>query len=122
MTNRKDLFIRVFIGVAIIVLLTMLAIRKPHNMVPPPIHTCKEDSLTKVITQLIIEKENDEDGWDKKEKRYEQILFEYDYGLEHLKYHHTEAYKEFHRIIGYRESYSHQIERENNQRLKINKW
>ena len=43
-------------------------------------------------------------------------------GLEHLKHYHTESYKEFHRIIGYKENYSHETERENKKRLKINKW
>lgn len=79
---------------------------------------CKEDSLRRVISDLQIEIENEEDGWDKKEKRYEQTLFEYEMGLEHLKYYHLTAYKEFHRIIGYKENYSHEVERENKKRLK----
>ena len=83
---------------------------------------CKEDSLQNVINQLQIEHENDENGWDNKEKRYEEILFEYEFGLEHLKNYHTEAYKEFHRIIGYKENFSHETERENKKRININKW
>lgn len=124
MGNRKDLLIRIFGGIIIVILLTIVAIRKPHNMIAPPIERkeCKEDSLQTVINQLQIDIENEENGWDNKEKRYEQILFEYEYGLDHLKYHHTDAYKEFHRIIGYKENYSHEIERENNKRIKINKW
>ena len=124
MINKKDLLIRVFGGVIIIVLLTIIAIRKPHDMVPPPIemNECKEDSLQNVINQLQIDIENEEDGWDNKEKRYEQILFEYEIGLEHLKNYHTESYKEFHRIIGYKENYSHEVERENKKRLNIDKW
>lgn len=119
MKNRKDLLIRILGGVIIIVLLTIIAIRKPNDMTPPPIETCKEDSLQNVIDELVIEKEHDEDGWDDKEKRYEQVLFEYQFGLDHLKHHHYEAYKEFHRIIGYKENYSHEIERENNKRIKL---
>ena len=122
MINRKDLLIRILGGITIIVLLTIVAIRKPHNMVPPRIDGCKEDSLQNVINQLQIDIENEEDGWDSKEKRYEQILFEYEIGLEHLKNYHTESYKEFHRIIGYKESYSHEVERENKKRLNIDKW
>lgn len=122
MINRKDLLIRILGGITIIVLLTIVAIRKPHNMVPPRIDGCKEDSLQNVINQLQIDFENEEDGWDNKEKRYEQILFEYEIGLEHLKNYHTESYKEFHRIIGYKESYSHEVERENKKRLNIDKW
>lgn len=117
MTNKKDFLIRFFGGVIIIGLLITIAIRKPHDMIPPPIGVCKEDSLQNVINDLIIEKTHDEDGWDTKEKRYEQILFEYQFGLEHLKHHHYAAYKEFHRIVGYKESYSHETERENKKRL-----
>jgi hypothetical protein len=122
MINRKDLLIRILGGITIIVLLTIVAIRKPHNMVPPRIDGCKEDSLQNVINQLQIDFENEEDGWDNKEKRYEQILFEYEIGLEHLKNYHTESYKEFHRIIGYKENYSHEVERENKKRLETPKW
>jgi hypothetical protein len=118
MTNRKDFLIRVFGGTVIIVLLTIIAIRKPHDMIPPPIETCKEDSLQNVINELVIEKEHVEDGWDNKEKRYEQVLFEYQFGLDHLKHYHPNAYKEFHRIVGFKENYSHETERENNKRLK----
>ena len=122
MINKKDLLIRILGGITIIVLLTIVAIRKPHDMVPPRIDGCKEDSLQNVINQLQIDIENEEDGWDSKEKRYEQILFEYEIGLEHLKNYHTESYKEFHRIIGYKENYSHEVERENKKRLNIDKW
>jgi gas vesicle protein len=89
---------------------------KPTSIVNTNI--CKEDSLRRVISDLQIEIENEEDGWDKKEKRYEQTLFEYEMGLEHLKHYHLTAYKEFHRIIGYKENYSHEVERENKKRLK----
>lgn len=122
MINKKDLLIRILGGITIIVLLTIVAIRKPHDMVPPRIDGCKEDSLQNVINQLQIDIENEEDGWDSKEKRYEQILFEYEIGLEHLKNYHTESYREFHRIIGYKENYSHEVERENKKRLNIDKW
>jgi gas vesicle protein len=83
---------------------------------------CKEDSLQNVINQLKIEIENEEDGWDKKERRYEQVLFEYQIGLDHLKHYHSDAYKEFHRIVGYKENYSHETERENKKRLESSKW
>jgi hypothetical protein len=83
---------------------------------------CREDSLQNVINQLKIDIENEQDGWDDKEKRYEQILFEYQFGLDHLKHYHSDAYKEFHRIVGYKESYTSETERENMKRLKTSKW
>ena len=84
---------------------------------PPETTSCKEDSLQNVINQLVIDKEHNEDGWDDKEKRYEQVIFEFQYGLDHLKNYHPKAYQEFHRIIGYKEDYSHEVERENKKRL-----
>jgi len=83
---------------------------------------CREDSLQNVINQLQIDIENQENGWDVKERRYEQILFEYQFGLDHLKHYHSDAYKEFHRIVGYKENYSSETERENMKRLKTSKW
>ena len=45
-------------------------------------------------------------------------LFEYEFGISYLKDYHPKAYKDFHRIIGHKENYSHEIERENHKRLK----
>ena len=120
--ENRDTMTRVIIGISVIVLLTIISVNKPHDMVPPPINISKEDSLQNVINQLIVDKEHDEDGWDNKEKRYEQILFEYELGLDHLKHYHPDAYKEFHRIVGFKENYSHEVERENKKRLKFDKW
>lgn len=121
--KKTDTIIRVVIGVIIIIILTIIAVRKPYDLTPPPIHNgCNEDSLHNVINQLQSELQMSEDGWDRKENRYEDILFEYEYGINHLKESHPEAYKEFHRIIGYRERYSTQVERENKIRLKSNKF
>lgn len=78
---------------------------------------CNEDSLRMVIEDLRGTLETEENGWDSKEQRYEDILFEYEYGLSQIKNSHPSAYKEFHRIIGYREVYSKETERENIKRL-----
>jgi hypothetical protein len=43
-------------------------------------------------------------------------------GLSYLKYYHPSAYKDFHRIVGMRERYSHELERENIELLKLEKW
>jgi hypothetical protein len=117
--ENKDTVIRLIIGTALIIVLTIVAMRKPHDMIAPQAHNvCKEDSLTKVINELEIDFVRESDGWDNKENRYESILFEYEYGIEHLKQTHPDAYREFHRIIGYKENYSHECERENKKRLK----
>jgi hypothetical protein len=122
MENRKDVLIRITFSVIVIILLTIIAIRKPHDMVAPMVNECKEDSLSTLVSQLKSEIEIQEDGWDGKEKRYEQILFEYQFGLDHLKHYHPDAYKEFHRIIGYKENFSRETERDNKKRLSVDKW
>jgi hypothetical protein len=78
------------------------------------------DSLQNVVDSLQLEIFNLEDGFDSKEHRYEAVLFEYELGISYLKDYHPKAYKDFHRIIGMREDFSHEIERENNKRLKAN--
>jgi hypothetical protein len=78
----------------------------------------KKDSLNKVIDSLRTEIIFLEDGFDVKEHRYEDVIFEYELGLSYLKDYHPKAYKDFNRIIGMKESYSFELERENNKRLK----
>ncbi len=123
MDNKNDQIIRVLIGVIIIIILTIIAVRKPHDLTPPPIYnSCNEDSLRNVITQLRIDNENEEDGWDKKEHRYEDVLFEYELGISYLKDYHPKAYQDFHRIIGMKGRYSYELERENKKRLQLEKY
>ena len=119
-SNKNNLLI--IVGFFIIAILIVVSINKPHDMIAPPTGVCKEDSLQSVINQLQIDLDIEEDGWDKKERRYEDIIFEYEFGIDRLKNYHPEAYKDFHRILGYREKYSHETERENKKRLNINKW
>jgi hypothetical protein len=59
-----------------------------------------------------------EDGFDSKEHRYEDVIGEYELGMSYLKDYHPKAYKDFHRIIGMRERYTAELERENSKRLK----
>ena len=80
----------------------------------------KRDSLENVIDSLQTEMQLNEVEFDSKEQRYEDIISEYEIGLSYLKDYHLSAYKDFHRIVGMRERYSKQLDRENKQRLKIN--
>jgi hypothetical protein len=77
----------------------------------------KRDSLQNVIDSLQIEIFSLEDGFDYKEHRYEDTMFEYELGLSYLKDYHPTAYKDFHRILAHKERYSHEVERENSKRL-----
>ena len=77
----------------------------------------KIDSLQSIVNDLESQLQIQEDGFDKKEQRYEDILFEYKFGLERLRETHPSAYKEFHRIIAFKDRYRLEDERENNKRL-----
>ena len=83
---------------------------------------CKEDSLQNVINELQMEKKLLSDGFDSKEKRYSEILFEYEYGVDHLKNYQPHAYREFHRILSHKEIYNRQDEQDNIKRLETPKW
>jgi len=115
MENKKDILLIVLS--LIIIFLSVKVFETNDNNVAPIAHVCEEDSLKSLVNELLMQKELDENGWDDKEIRYEQVIFEYQFGLEHLKQYHPEAYKEFHRIIGYKEKYTHETERENKKRL-----
>jgi len=78
----------------------------------------KRDSLQNVIDSLQTEIFYLEDGFDTKEHRYEDVIFEYELGLSYLKDYHPKAYKDFHRIIGMKERYSKELDRENQKILK----
>lgn len=80
---------------------------------------CNEDSLRNEINNLQGLIEIQAHNFDSEEIKREQIIFEYRYGLERLKETHPEAYREFHRIIGYKEVYTRETEIENKKRLQI---
>ena len=95
------------------------------NDEPTPVVTtiiCKEDSLQNVINELQMDLKMQSDGFDSKEKRYEEILFEYEYGISYLKDYQPHAYKEFHRILSHKEIFNRQDEQENIKRLETPKW
>lgn len=83
---------------------------------------CENDSLITKIDSLQNELIFQADGFDNKENRYEDIINEYEFGVDRLKHSHPEAYREFHRIIAYKERYTRDAERENTKRLKASKW
>jgi hypothetical protein len=118
MENRNNLLMVLLIAIAI---LLSWGLTNDFIQRSAPIengtHVCKEDSLRNVIQSLQIDITMLEDGFDFKERRYEEILFEYEYGLDHLKNYQPEAYKDFHRIIANKERFSRQTERDNKQKL-----
>jgi hypothetical protein len=95
------------------------------NDKPTPVVTttiCKEDSLQNVINELQMDLKMQSDGFDFKEKRYSEILFEYEYGINHLKIYQPQSYREFHRILSHKEIFNRQDEQDNIKRLEEPKW
>lgn len=83
------------------------------------VNNCKEDSLQSVIDNMQISLREESRDRDKIEAKYESNLFEYEYGLKHIKETHPSAYREFHRIIAFKENFDRESESENIKRLKL---
>lgn len=119
MQDRDKSILIVGIILSLFGVILSLPLNTNDVVAPQVINTCNEDSLKSEIYRLESEIKSEEEGWDSKERRYEDVLFEYEYGINHLKESHPEAYREFHRIIGYKEHYNRDTERDNKKRLKI---
>jgi hypothetical protein len=78
------------------------------------------DSLKNVVDSLQTQIFLTEDGCDYREHRYEDVIDEYELGMSYLQDYHPKAYKDFHRIIGMKEKYSKELDRENQKKLKVN--
>jgi len=81
------------------------------------IQTRTIDSLQNVVDSLHAELDSQAKMTDSKEKKYKEILFEYELGIDRIKNYHPKAYEDFHRILAYREDYSREAEIENKKRL-----
>ena len=81
------------------------------------IQTHTIDSLQTKIDSLQMEIHSQAQKFDNKEKKYKEILIEYELGIDRIKNYHPKAYEDFHRILAYREDYSREAEIENKKRL-----
>jgi hypothetical protein len=96
---------------------------KPNNTAPEPLTTeCKSDSLQNVIDSLTSDYEIQREGWENKEKRYENIIFHYQYGLGYIKDYDPATYKKIIRIAMLREDFSYDVEKEFKEQVNINKF
>jgi hypothetical protein len=96
---------------------------KPNNIALEPVTTeCKADSLQNVINDLQIDLKAQAKEFDNRENKYQNIISEYIYGIEWIEKYHSEAYRDFHRVIAYKERYSRLDEQENIKRLELEKW
>jgi uncharacterized protein HemX len=127
-TNFK---LKIALGVILITGITVLygislRSRQPVEKLPTISHydelVLRVDSLENVVDSLQTEIQFNEDAFDSRERRYEDVISEYELGLSYLKDYHPAEYKDFHRIIGMKERYSHQLDRENKTRLDTSKF
>lgn len=113
------------VGIASIVAILLFAVSKCTSDViiePMATSSTKVDSLQNVIDSLQIEIEIQNKGFDSKEHRYEDVLFEYEFGIDYLEKYHPEAYRDFHRIIGFKERFRREDAQENKKRLHVEKY
>lgn len=122
MKTFVKIIIPFIIGFIVFQLFFQLVLKPDINKTPQSIDISKVDSLQNVINDLQIESEEKAKQWDKLEKNYVSILFEYQYGLESIQHTHPSAYREFHRIISYKEDFNRVDEIENNKRLAYGKF
>ena len=96
----------------------------PRNHTAPESVTteCKADSLQIVIDSLNSEFETQREGWENKEKRYENIIFHYQYGLGYIKDYDPLTYQKIIRIAMLREDFSYDVEKEFKEQVNINKF
>lgn len=118
--DRSILIMGAIVSLFGVVISLMYFNDKPNVVITTNI--CKEDSLQNVINELQMDLKMQSDGFDSKEKRYSEILFEYEYGVDHLKNYQPQAYREFHRILSHKESFNRQDEQDNIKRLETPKW
>jgi hypothetical protein len=96
---------------------------KSNDTPPEPITIeCKTDSLQNVIDSLTSDYEIQREGWESKEKRYENIIFHYQYGLGYIKDYDPATYQKIIRIAMIREDFSYDVEKEFKQQVNINKF
>jgi hypothetical protein len=119
--GKKIAMITFIAGVALFQLIFWTIIKPKPT--PEPITTeCKADSLQSVIDSLTSDYEIQREGWENKEKRYENIIFHYQYGLGYIKDYDPATYKKIIRIAMIREDFSYNVEEEFKQQVNINKF
>ena len=121
--DNMKLILSIIIGIMIFQLVWWASTYKKDNIVQEPITAeCKADSLQIVIDSLNSEFEIQREGWENKEKRYENIIFHYQYGLGYIKDYDPLTYQKIIRIAMLREDFSYDVEKEFKQQVNINKF
>ena len=112
------------VGIITITIVSIgFSMNNKDSITPEPITIeCKTDSLQNVIDSLTSDYEIQREGWENKEKRYENIIFHYQYGLGYIKDYDPATYQKIIRIAMIREDFSYDIEKEFKQQVNINKF
>jgi hypothetical protein len=93
---------------------------KSENFSNKVLANAPTDSLQRVIDDLQIQIETNNNLYDERETKYEQIIFEYEIGISHIEKYHNDAYRDFHRILAHKERFNREDENENIKRLEKN--
>ena len=124
MKNHRNIYLLVFF-----VILTSISIFlitrsdrsvKSENFSNKVLANAPTDSLQRVIDDLQIQIETNNNLYDERETKYEQIIFEYEIGISHIEKYHNDAYRDFHRILAHKERFTREDEKENIKRLEKN--
>jgi hypothetical protein len=121
--NNSVKSVTFFVLGAIIWLILYVSVIKPKNTpIVQEVNTnellVENQKLKSENDSLSAELQSQAQRTDFKEKKYKEILFEYELGIDRIKNYHPNAYEDFHRILAYREDYSREAEIENKKRLK----
>jgi cell shape-determining protein MreC len=124
MKNHRNIYLLVFFVIltSISVFLITRSDRsvKSENFSNKVLANAPTDSLQRVIDDLQIQIETNNNLYDERETKYEQIIFEYEIGISHIEKYHNDAYRDFHRILAHKERFNREDEKENIKRLERN--
>ena len=124
MKNHRNIYLLVFFVIltSISVFLITRSDRsvKSENFSNKVLANAPTDSLQRVIDDLQIQIETNNNLYDERETKYEQIIFEYEIGISHIEKYHNDAYRDFHRILAHKERFNREDENENIKRLEKN--
>ena len=123
MKNHRNIYLLVFFVILTSISIFLIARSdrsvKSENFSNKVLANAPTDSLQRVIDDLQIQIETNNNLYDERETKYEQIIFEYEIGISHIEKYHNDAYRDFHRILAHKERFNREDESENIKRLKI---
>ena len=121
--DNMKIILSLITGIMIFQLVWWVSTYKKDDIIQEPLTIeCKADSLQIVIDSLTSDYEIQREGWENKEKRYENIIFHYQYGLGYIKDYDPLTYQKIIRIAMLKEDFSYDVEKEFKEQVNINKF